>query len=195
MAQKPIDQRHKLNTREELWKIMRELGRFTAPELAKHTLYHVTTVKEYLTGLTAAGYLTLDPDAKHPTYIFDPERCPHDPPRVRKDGTTVTQGQGRKNLWRTAKIMGEFSVLQLVEHAKTEAVPISDNEAADYVNYLHKAGYLTIVLAASTKGGRARYRFNMARYTGPKPPQVQRVKRVYDPNTRKVVWEGGADAK
>ena len=195
MAQKPVDQRHKLNTRAALWTVMRELGHFTASELAKHTLYHVSTVKDYLQGLAAAGYLSLDPGAKPPTYIFDQYKCPFDPPRVRKDGSAVTQGQGRKNLWRTAKILGEFSVLELVEHAKTDTVRISDKEAADYVYHLHKAGYLTIVQASSPAGRRARYRFNMSRNTGPLPPQVQRVKRVYDSNTKSVVWTGGADGK
>ena len=195
MSQKPVDKRPALNTRAALWAIMRELGTFTAPELAKHTLYHVSTVKDYLQGLTAAGYLSLVPDAKHPTYHFDNARCPFDPPRVRKDGSAVTQGAGRKNLWRTAKILGEFTVLQLVEHAKTDTVRISDNEAADYVHHLHKAGYLTLAQGAKTSGGRAIYRFNRARYTGPLPPQVQRVKRVYDPNTKSVVWTGGADGK
>ena len=34
----------------------------------------------------------------------------------------------------------------------------------------------------------------MSRYTGPLAPQVQRIKQVYDPNTRTVVW-GGSDGK
>jgi hypothetical protein len=33
-----------------------------------------------------------------------------------------------------------------------------------------------------------RYRFLAARYSGPKPPMIQRIKAVYDPNRSEVVW-------
>jgi len=196
MSQKPVDKRSPLSTRAALWKIMRELGTFNGPELAKHTTYHLSTVKSYLQGLTAAGYLSIDPAVKTSvTYILDTTLAPADPPRVRKDGSQVTQGQGRKNLWRTAKIMGEFSVVELAVFASTDTVKVSEIEAADYVYHLVKAGYLTLVQASKTTGGRARYRTVPSRYSGPLAPQVQRVKQVYDPNTGAVVWSGGADGK
>ena len=195
MSQKPVDKRGNLDTREALWKVMLELKEFTAPELARHTRYHASTLSDYLKGLLAAGVVTLMPCTRHPVYCIDPATAPGLPPRVRKDGTLITQGAGRKNLWRTAKIMGEFSVVDLQVFASTDKVRISENEAADYVHYLVKAGYLTILKPARTRGGRARYRFDMSRYTGPQPPQVQRVRQVYDPNIGKVVWSGGTDGK
>lgn len=194
MPQKPIDQRTNLDNREALWAQMLELKRFTAPELTKYVRYHVSTVTDYLKGLLAAGYLELDPDAKYPTYLIDPEKAPALPPRVRKDGSRVTQGQGRKNLWRAAKILGEFSIKELLMGAVTAEVKIKETEAEDYIHNLVLAGYIMVVISGSSKKGRSRYRFIQSSYTGPLPPQVQRVKQVYDPNIGKVVW-GGTDGK
>jgi DNA-binding IclR family transcriptional regulator len=55
MSQTPIDQRHALNTRAALWAAMREMGSFTATELAHATRYNTSTVQTYLQGLAAAG--------------------------------------------------------------------------------------------------------------------------------------------
>ena len=187
MSQKPIDQRGILHTRAILWQVMREIHTFSAPELAKHTRYHASTISTYLQGLLAAGYLQAVQGTKPTAFTFAEQvTIPAEAPRVRKDGTAVTQGQGRKNLWRTAK-MAVF--------ASTPTVSIAEKDAACYVHYLHQAGYLVLVKASKTTGGRARYRFVMARYTGPLAPQVQRVKQVYDPNTGQVVWSGGADGR
>jgi predicted transcriptional regulator len=195
MSQIPIDQRNALNTRAALWSAMRELGSFTVTELAHSTRYNTSTVQTYLQGLEAAGFLTSDPQTKPRKYTLPaPELIASAPPRVRKDGSIVTQGQGRKNLWRTMRILGEFSVAELRVFACTDTVQIKDNEASDYVHYLVKAGYLVVVTAAKAGKSRARYRFVMSRYTGPLAPQIQRVKQVWDPNTQTVVW-GGKDGK
>lgn len=42
---------------------------------------------------------------------------------------------------------------------------------------------------------RARYRFIAGRNSGPRPPQVQRLKQVYDPNLDRVVWRHEAAAQ
>ena len=194
MSQTPVNQRNALNTRAALWAAMRDLGSFTVTELAHATRYHTSTVQTYLQGLTAAGYLSVDTLSKPMKYTLEPELIVSTPPRVRKDGTLVTQGQGRKNLWRTAKILGEFSVPELRVFASTNTVEIKDSEAADYVSYLVKAGYLVVVTPAKGAKTRARYRFVMSRYTGPLAPQVQRIKQVWDPNTCTVVW-GGKDGQ
>lgn len=192
MAQKPVDSRSKYTTREYLWEVMLKLKSFTANELTRHTRYNVSTIKSYLKGLAAAGYIVpeLGVNRGHActTYLIDPETAPLEPPRVRADGTAVTQGQGRKNLWRTMKILKEFSVAELAAFASAGSVTVAEGEAATYVGWMVKAGFVSVIEQAKTTGGRARYRFNFDRYTGPKPPQIQRIDQVYDPNTGKVVW-------
>lgn len=192
MAQKPVDSRPKYCTREHLWEVMLKLKSFTANGLTMHTRYHLSTIKSYLKGLAAAGIITpelgVNRGQSFTTYLIDPETAPIEPPRVHADGTVVTQGQGRKNLWRTMKILKEFSVAELVAFASTGTVQVAEREAAAYVTWMMKAGYISCIEQGKTTGGRARYRFNMDRYTGPKPPQIQRVDQVYDPNTGTVVW-------
>lgn len=193
MAQKPIDKRSRLNTREHLWQVMLALKSFTVKDVARETLYHASTVGDYLNCLAAAGII--QKEMTEPTrgiisvarYTIDPETAPAEPPRVRADGSIVTQGMGRHNMWRTMKMMKEFTVAQLVAFASTEVVTIALLEAEYYCDYLSKAGYISAVTGSSPRA----YRFNADRYTGPKPPMIQRVLNVFDQNTGRVVWHSG----
>lgn len=192
MAQKPVDKRSKYNTREYLWEVMLGLKNFCARDLVLETRYHMSTIDSYLTGLTAAGHITVKKDAGPASrwiYTIDPETAPLEPPRVRQDGTAVTQGQGRKNIWRTMKILKEFSSAEVAAFASTPTVTVAEGEVATYLTWMVKAGFISVLEPGKTTGGRTRYRFNFDRYTGPKPPQIQRIDQVYDPNTGKVVWD------
>jgi hypothetical protein len=162
--------------REAVWASIRTLKRFTIAE--------------------AAGYLACEGSARRfaeRTFVLVRD-VGVEAPRVRRDGTEVTQGRAREQMWRTMKIVGEFSVKDLAVHASTEAVPVDAEDAKSYVHYLHLAGYLRQV-QPGVPGQPARYRFIKARNTGPKAPMVQRVRQVWDPNVKQLVWrsEGRAD--
>jgi hypothetical protein len=192
MSQKPVNKRSQHNTREALWAVMLKLKSFTAVELAKHSTYKTSSIRPWLKGLTAAGYLTSatvesTPCVTSTTYTIDPETAPQEPPRVREDGTVVTQGMGRHNMWRTMKMLKEFTLSQLIAFATTEKCTIAIREAEYYCEYLTKAGYIAIVDGVSPPT----WRFNADRYTGPKAPMIQKVLNVYDQNTGKVVWQSG----
>lgn len=114
-------------------------------------------------------------------------------PRVRKDGSRVTQGLAQEQMWRTLRMMsGDTNANELVAHASTPAVQVHLAAAADYLQVLFHAGYLI-----RTKEGHgigrggvpARYRMSPGRNTGPRPPMVCRTKVVYDPNEDKIVWQ------
>lgn len=185
--------------RQVIWEAIRRLRRFQLGELERATRIHEDTLKSYLAGLANAGYLKR----------IDVERQPWqtrlqavqwelvrdigiEAPRVRKDGTEVTQGRGREQLWRTMRIIGDFNYRELAVQASTEAHPVAPGEAKCYCAYLLKAGYLACTQKA-TVHGIARYRLLPSRYTGPQPPQIQRISQVWDPNLAKVVWsaQGG----
>ncbi len=73
-------------------------------------------------------------------------------------------------------------------------VSISAEASRAYVGHLFRAGYLIEVAGAVYLGvGRgamqARYRLAPGKYTGPRPPMIQRSKAIYDPNIDQVVWE------
>lgn len=191
MARQPINEISALQTREALWAVIRTVGRpFTATEVRHQTRCSAGQVGEYLKGLLAAGILALDYDAKAPG---NPPGTAHrytlardmgvDAPRVRRDGSLVTQGSGRDNMWQTMRALKRFTAFDLHLFAATDDHPIALNEAEYYCRFLALAGYL--VKAAGS------YRLVMVH--GPKPPMIQRVKAVYDPNLGRVVWTQGLD--
>lgn len=114
-------------------------------------------------------------------------------PRVRRDGSRVTQGLAQEQMWRTLRMMsGDTNARELTAHATTAAVPISEVAARDYLRALFNAGYLACTKEGhgSGRGGvQARYRLLVARNTGPRPPMICRAKVVYDPNEDKIVWQ------
>lgn len=181
-----------------MWAVIRRLRRFTVKELADETRSGSATVRDYVDGLFAAGYLGQDgtkPVRGNATTVYVLVRdVGVDAPRVRKDGTEVTQGRGREQMWLAMRILKEFSAHDLAISASTEETPVAVSEAQSYVTFLHKAKYLALVRPHTPgKAGVARYRLLPSRYTGPRPPMIQRVKQVYDPNLKKVVWSQGGE--
>ncbi len=79
-------------------------------------------------------------------------------------------------------ILKDFSYLDLIETASVE-IPVET--AKSYCHMLLVTGYLCVLRKADPARAQiARYR--LVRNNGPKPPQIQRVKRVYDPNSHEV---------
>lgn len=190
--------------RQAVWNAIRAFrDGFTIRTVSLATGVHRDTVKTYVHALLAAGYIAPDPDeatdvaqvSRGYTLVKD---VGVDAPRLTRDGKPVTQGAGREQMWRTMRmIRGDFSWRDLAIAASTAEVPVSEADALDYCANLAKAGYLAVVAkgkgvgAGLGKGGTGiptRYRFIPAKYTGPKPPMVQRVQSIFDPNLGRIVW-------
>ena len=144
------------------------------------------TITGYLARLTKAGILAEDAPGLW---------ClPDDPgpvtPRVRKDGSGVAMGAGRRATWRAMRVMGDFTLDDLVRFGSTEEVAINRVAAQDYVKTLVQAGYVAIVSRPDNRKQPTRYRLVPSKSTGPHPPQIQRTNQVFDPNLNKVVWKG-----
>ncbi|MBV5328514.1 MAG: hypothetical protein JZU65_12915 [Chlorobium sp.] len=187
MSQKPVDKRSQLEGRAAIWAAIRRTKIFVIPDLHGETRCSKAAIRDYLTGLLNGSYINIHAESAGIgipiiyELITDTGR---EAPRVRKDGSVVTQGQGRENMWRTMRILKDgFTPHDLAIQASTVEHPVAESEARDYLNYLHKAAYLIL--------SGARYRLLPSRYTGPKPPMIQRTKQVYDQNLKKVVWQGG----
>lgn len=189
MPLKPMDQRNGLDSRQAIWEALRRLdGRSaTTRELRDETLLTIDSVRDYLTGLAAAGYV--ERQAAESTRPGSPItwRLVRDigveAPRVRRDGTPVTQGQKRENLWQAMRILRSFTPRELAVGARTPECMVGVTEAAEYCRYLHMAGYLT------RRGGA--YQMHATAFTGPRAPMIQRTRRVWDPNRNEVRWQGG----
>jgi hypothetical protein len=177
--------------RQGIWEAIRaQREGFTVASLATATDIHRDTIRTYVRGLEAAGYVDV-PAPIAPFYRLVRD-VGVEAPRVTRDGKPVTQGAAREQMWRAAKMLTEFSWRDLAIAASTEATPVNEDDAKDYCANLAKAGYLAVVVLgkASGKGSMpTRYRFVRSRNTGPRPPMVQRLHSVFDPNERRIVWQ------
>lgn len=143
---------------------------------------HKDTTRTYVKSLAAAGYLAQE----GPYYRLIKDNGV-EAPRVRKDGSAVTQGRAQENLWRTLRTLNyPISYERLAFLANTEEHPVSPVAARDYLGNLHKAGYLDRL-----NGGQ--YFLRKGMNTGPRPPMIQRLRQIYDPNLGRVVWSEGGD--
>jgi hypothetical protein len=190
------------SSQELIWQGVREQAKktesFSIDDIARllskkgHEEINDETIKSYFYRLVRGGFLSTDGTAaqgrKTRGYYHLVKDNGAEAPRLTKDGEPVKQGRGREHLWRTIRVLGEFNYRELAAAASTEEVTVKESEAKDYALHLKKAGYLLEVSASCRSGRLARYRMLPARYTGPKPPMIQRIKQIFDPNLGEVVW-------
>ena len=150
------------------------------------------TLRSYRVALEAAGVINAIyavSDQKYYRLVRDEGV---DAPRLRRDGTRVTQGLKQENMWRTLRMMrGDINAAELAAHASSSTVEVSKVAATDYLATLAKAGYLDITQRGkgTGRGGvAARYALRADMDTGPKPPMVCRTSVVFDANQRRVMW-------
>ncbi len=193
--------------RQAMWQAMRRLRRFTISSLTLACEQDRTAVRSYVLSLVKSGHLTAAGTEPAPANALLRARNPRnlsavytlavdigvEAPRVRRDGSPCLQGRAREQMWRTMRMLGDFTPHELAIAASTDDSPVSEVDAADYVKHLYPAGYL-MRIAAATAHNQARYRFVPARWSGPKAPMIQRLKTVFDANTRKIVWHQAVDA-
>ncbi len=189
-----------LNAREAIWTEIRRRKVFTVADLAARTSIPSGTIRTYVLGLERAGYVAREGQDESPkqriTYVKNQllalrYRLVRDTgveaPRVRKNGELVTQGLARESLWRTMRILREFTWAELAHAASTEEIQVDRDDTRKYCYALKQAGYLVLIVAGAP-GRSERYRFVPSRYSGPRAPMLQRVRQVYDPNLKRVVW-------
>mgnify|MGYP001580370799 FL=1 len=89
-------------------------------------------------------------------------------------------------MWRSLRILGELDADELAGQASI-VVPTTSWTARSYLKWLKRAGYV-VEVQASKPGKKARYRLAPGKYTGPRPPMIQRIGQVFDPNLGEVVF-------
>jgi len=204
MARRParLERAGALTPRDRIWAAIRAFSHptasgalFSPAEVMVMTALHADTVRTYIQGLAAAGYLQRH-EAHRP---FDQPRREFaqyrlvrdvgaDGPRVTADGKPVTAGQGREGMWQSLRVLREFNADELALAASSASHVVSTEEAVNYLYHLRKAGYVAEAVPARP-GTKARYRFVRSRNTGPRAPIVGRDKSVMDANTGEVAWQ------
>lgn len=175
--------------RQEMWLAIKAMaGAVTIADIVDKTGLARTSVQRYLKALTAAGYLE---HFQAPTGMAGSwtliKDIGHHAPRLRADGSKVTQGEITSQIWRAMYMLKDFTFRDLTQNASVE---IAEATAKDYCKRLLAAGYLKVLVKADPHRNLiAKYR--LVRHTGPKAPQIQRVRRVFDPNDGSVYMVEG----
>lgn len=168
------------NPRQRIWEVLRKWRNgITLSGLVGELpgTIHRDTTRSYVKALHTAGFLELDRAGVYKLVKDNGVEAP----RVRKDGSVIVTGTGQENMWRVLRNAGRpVSYIELAVFASTEHTTVAPATARDYIANLLNAGYLNklgdkVVLIPSKN-------------TGPRPPMIQRIKQVYDPNIGKVVW-------
>lgn len=194
-GRKPIhlEQRGGKGNRQRIWEAIRaKRDGLTCYELARRAGVDDETVRSYLQSLINGGYLVHEdggPAGRQNDYTTRPMKlvqdCGSEAPALCRDGRPSTQGMGNEAMWRTLRIIGECGPKELAAYASA-STPVALETAKRYLRWLAKAGYVQVI---RRPGQRAhRYKLAPGRYTGPRPPMIQRTRQVYDPNLAKVVW-------
>lgn len=93
------------------------------------------------------------------------------------------------NLWRTMRMLKEFTIKELVSYADTPEVPTTEKKARSYVCELVRAGYIRIVCITNRQ---RLYKLDV--YTGSLAPAVQMNRNIFDRNiniiaTPQSLWQ------
>ncbi|MYM32233.1 hypothetical protein GTP58_28260 [Duganella sp. CY15W] len=184
-------------SRQRAWEQVRKFGinkGFTTEQLSIKTNIEAGTLQTYLHALTMGGFLeakdisTGAVPRKHEWKLIRDNGV--EAPRLTREGKPLQQGMGTEAMWRSMRIIGDFNYRELAAHASTSGQEVKDGTAKAYVIMLYAAGYLSLTKPAKNMvNGAARYRLAPGKYTGPRPPMIQRTKSVYDPNLNEVVWQ------
>ncbi|WP_286695009.1 hypothetical protein [Spongiibacter sp. UBA1325] len=176
--------------RQRIWEQIREhRDNFTIYTIARRADADDETVKTYLHALLKGGYIV---QLTNQQFVENQYSLIKDTgaeaPRLDRQGNPVLKGRGQENMWRCLRTLGPMDARQLAEKATTPEVRVKESSAVSYVRSLKRAKYLQVVEPCDRNRGRREVICLIPHMnTGPRPPQVQRVKTVYDPNLNKVM--------
>ena len=169
-----------------IWDEIRKLKGFTITDLWGVVDMKRGSIIDYVKRLIAGEYVVRSNNFSTSSRYHLVKDAGVHAPRLTKEGKPVTQGGGTQNMWRTMRMLKQFSPRDLAVHSNTDTVSVTDLTARSYCSMLLKAGYLRVLQKAVPGKNQATYKF--VRDTGPKAPQIQRVKQVYDPNLNEVTY-------
>jgi len=198
-GRKPVSELAKLDyppTRDGIWKLIRENRDSFTIRVLLDCKAHRKTVTDYIKCLIKAGIVEeIDPIEKAKAYRLIKDYGA-EAPRVRVDGSIILNVSAVNNMWRTIRMQNApFTYKDLALFAATDDCPIADNTAKTYLGFIQHLPCIRVLPHKKGLPGLAKYAFVRSKDIGPKAPQIQKTKRLFDPNTKKVVWEDVKEVK
>lgn len=191
---KPEDRKTAAERREVMWQYIRFHEEFCLRDLTGICELDPSTILLYLRNLVKAGIIEIAGYLPHPDWTR-PERWWRlvkdsiEPPRVRNDGSEVTQGIGRERMWNLMRAKTYFVLRDLSVLTSDEKHRVSRGEALRYLRWLETIGYVINLDGAP----RTRATYRLINDTGPLAIVIQRGGKVWDPNLKEVVWTRTTD--
>ena len=102
-----------------------------------------------------------------------------DTPRFTNTGELIKQTGVNEAVWRAMRILKKFTRAELLAHVSKYT---TESSLRSYIKALRAAGYLQ-----GDDKTHAPTVYRLVKNTGPQPPQILRVKEVYDPNIDQIV--------
>ncbi|MEZ5648655.1 MAG: hypothetical protein R3E60_06955 [Alphaproteobacteria bacterium] len=167
--------------------VWKEKGFFTLTDIDGQSMVDRSTVSDYLHRLEKGGYVKHignNPDTPNGTKLYKLLKYPLEAPRLRKDGSAVTQGDSQDRMWRSMKMLKKFTAHDLAINASLPKAIVPTITAVSYIKHLLKAEYLRVLEPRYGSKGAI---YQLVKFTGPKAPMVQRTNWVWDPNTKEVM--------
>ncbi|OEU69170.1 MAG: hypothetical protein BA863_03525 [Desulfovibrio sp. S3730MH75] len=181
---------------EHYWQVMNQLDcedGFTLDAVYRKTNSTKVAVREYMGRLLKAGFIDVvscEVDGIITRNYYRIAKRSRFAPRVQKDGTILPPTK-RDVMWRTMRMNKQFRPKDLVIWGSLPETELKLNDVKDYVKHLFKAGYLKTV---GKPANNISPTYLLVKNTGPLPPKIQRVKQVYDPNLKQVVYRAEVKA-
>lgn len=171
--------------RQYMWEAIRaNRTGFTQYQIARRSDQDDGAVKAYLGALHKGGFIApvrVFKRLEEVTYHLAKDNGV-EAPHLNSKGQPTKVGLATKAIWRTLRILSTASIEQIAHYASASGSQVAPATVDRYCADLLRAGYLERIAGS--------YQLLPRRYTGPKPPIVQkRVDRqVFDPNLNRVVW-------
>lgn len=181
------------DNRQRIWEAVRSERRpFTVQHIAWSVDLDLETTRYCIQGLQRAGFIGLagEKATRGKEQLLELIKdCGVEAPAVTRAGKPNAMGLGTEAMWRSLRILGDVSAEELAAQASVSA-KTTQRTASSYLLWLHRAGYVIEISAASTgpRGRTARYRLAPGKYTGPRAPMIQRIGQLYDPNLGEIVY-------
>ena len=189
-GRKPIDleMRGSKSNRQRIWEAIRaDREGFQIGEISQRAKTDRTVVNTYVQSLLRGEFVEVVSGAPFKAQTLRLIKdVGAEAPSLTREGKPSNSGKGTEAMWRTLRILGELDATELAAQASIVA-PTTVSTAGAYLVWLKRAGYV-IEVQASTSKHRARYRLAPGKYTGPRPPMIQKIGQLFDPNLGEVVF-------
>ncbi len=169
----------KPSIRTQMYRMMRANKDKSFTRMDFKTALKLTSVdNRYLAALVAYGYATVEEDEAGYRWQLIKD-VGNEAPRFSADGVLITESGANEAMWRAIRILKHFSYAELFAYVGKYTTA---GNVKSYIKHLHQAGYLR-----QERKGIEAATYYLVQNTGPQPPQVLRVKEVYDPNLDKIM--------